>query len=303
MLVRVLFLGLLIASLFVSTAARAAEIVVILSDRSPAFSEFAEHLRQSLQGSQWRIKTVLTAETLVEQAALREADAWVSVGAEALRVSLAQPQAPAVLAALVSRQTYERTIAAASRPRAGVGAVILDQPAARQIALLHQLFPERKRLGLLTSTESRSFANRIKSVAGAWQLDIEEAADDAAVVPAASRLLARIDVLLAQPDSVVYNRSNVRPILLASYRFRRPVIGFSAAFASAGALAAIYSTPLQIAGQVGEILTSGRKLPQGMVSPERFTLSYNRQVAQSLGIDLPEETVVLRALENRRYEP
>lgn len=300
--VRANFRYLLIVCLFIVLPARAADLAIVLSDRTPAFGEFAEQLRLSLQGSAWRVKSVLVADNLGESAA-RDVDAWVVVGAEALRQALLQTQAPPILAALLTRHSYERHLAVATRPRNGIAAVVLDQPVGRQLALLQQLFPERRRLGLLTSADSRAFAARIKA-AGSWQLEIEDASDDAAVVAAATRLLARSEVLLAQPDPLIYHRNNIRPILLASYRFRRPVVGFSTAFVGAGAIAALYSTPQQIAGQVAELLSAGgKKLPQGVIYPDRFSLAYNRQVAQSLGIDLPEENAVLRALENRRFEP
>jgi putative ABC transport system substrate-binding protein len=62
------------------------------------------------------------------------------------------------------------------------------------------------------------------------------------------------DVLLALPDSNIYNSKTVKNILLTSYRYRKPVIGFSKNFVDAGALAAIYSDTEMIAMTASKLI-------------------------------------------------
>jgi hypothetical protein len=53
--------------------------------------------------------------------------------------------------------------------------------------------------------------------------------------------IGKAEVLLATPDSTVYNTENIRNILLSTYRHNQGVIGFSADMVKAGALATTYS--------------------------------------------------------------
>lgn len=307
MFFRVLFTFFLVVFLTAFAPARAGDLVLVLSDRGGVYAEFAEALRMSVQGSDWRIVATVTPEALAVDASLRSADVWVSVGTEATRLAMQQARSQAVLAALIPRNSFERLLAkhGTVRPKGGLAAVVLDQPLARQLLFIQHLLPTRKRIGLLAGPEARAslMSNKQLPLAKGLVLETEEVDDDAAVVPAANRLLARSDVLLALPDSLIYSRNNIRPLLLASYRFQRPMIGYSAAFVSAGALAAIYSTPVQIAGQVADALITGRKPMPLIQFPVKYSLSYNRQVAESLGINLPDESVVMRMLETKRHEP
>ena len=100
------------------------------------------------------------------------------------------------------------------------------------------------------------------------------------------------DVLLVIPDSEIYSSSNVRNILLTSYRYQVPLIGISQAYVNAGALGAIFSIPEQLAGQTVEMIiffARSRRLPDPQY-PVLFSISLNQQVARSLGIalDSPE---------------
>ena len=82
-----------------------------------------------------------------------------------------------------------------------------------------------------------------------------------------------------------------------------PVIGYSAAYVRAGALAAAYSTPRQIgqeAAQVARQLWRGGALPTPRY-PRNFSIAINRPLAESLGLNLPDEAAVqqrLQALES-----
>ena len=99
-------------------------------------------------------------------------------------------------------------------------------------------------------------------------------------------------MLLAKPDSSIYNSKTVKNILLTSYRSRKPVIGFSKNFSKAGALASIYSTPTQIAETATSIIdnyiTSGNSFSRKENYPDDFEISINRQVFRALDMDLPD---------------
>jgi len=95
-------------------------------------------------------------------------------------------------------------------------------------------------------------------------------------------------VLLALPDAAIYNTSTIRNILLATYRNKVPLVGFSPGYVKAGALCAVYSTPAQIAAQSLAIIqdyAETRTLPAAHYAKE-FEVSVNEQVARSLGLNI-----------------
>ncbi|MDX9707711.1 MAG: hypothetical protein RBT86_09045, partial [Azospira sp.] len=132
------------------------------------------------------------------------------------------------------------------------------------------------------------------------ELTMETVATEAEVMPALARLLPKVDGLLAVPDSVVYRRDSVRGILLTTYRHQKPLIAFSQSYVSAGATAAVFSTPALSALQVAELV---RALPPGRVSlpppsPAAYpAIAINRQVARSLGLEPPVDALVQKAVE------
>jgi len=127
---------------------------------------------------------------------------------------------------------------------------------------------------------------------------IEMVADEADLLPALKRLLPNSDSLLAVPDATIYNRSNIATILLTSYRAKVPLFGFSPSYVKAGALAAVYSQPAQIALQVAEIiqnLPASGSLPAPQ-SPRYFSVNVNPQVRLSLELSMDDEAQLLQKL-------
>jgi ABC-type uncharacterized transport system substrate-binding protein len=106
-----------------------------------------------------------------------------------------------------------------------------------------------------------------------------------------NRVLNRIapnEVLLAMPDSGVYNAENIRNILLSTYRHKQGVIGFSADMVKAGALASTYSEVEDINAQVAELaaafVATGELAPPQF--PRYFSTIVNEGVARSLDIEV-----------------
>ena len=81
---------------------------------------------------------------------------------------------------------------------------------------------------------------------------------------------------------------------------RVPLIGFSAGLAKAGALLSLYSTAQQQGVQGAAIargvLVDGDELPPPQ-HPRHFTVRVNTHVARSMGLSLPDDATLARALE------
>ena len=124
----------------------------------------------------------------------------------------------------------------------------------------------------------------------AMQLEGESVREEDRVVPLLDRLLRRRDAMLAIVDLLVFNRANVRNVLLTAYRHRVPVFGVSESYAKAGCVAAVYSTPGHIGVQLAEeILAYATDGDAGLPTPQfprYFSVAYNSRVARSLDLYL-----------------
>ncbi|MEJ2394559.1 MAG: hypothetical protein P8Z77_07195, partial [Candidatus Thiodiazotropha sp.] len=104
---------------------------------------------------------------------------------------------------------------------------------------------------------------------------------------ALSYLLDDIDVLLALPDARIHNSLTISHILTTAYRNNLPVVGFSSAYVKAGATAAVYTSPEDIAHQIADTVIE-YLLTQHVVNDRQqasyFSISFNFEVARSLGL-------------------
>lgn len=296
-------MAVLLALLMVMTSAMAGETVtLVLSERGGIYSEFSDAFNNQLsQGDARRsVRLVLADGAQVDAAELANSSLVIAVGAVAARAVARVAGTAPVLCVLVPRAAFERIAEAVKRPRAAFSALYLDQPLARQLALIRLALPGKHRLGVLAGPDAKGQLGRLRNVAthSGFELLHENADDENSIVPALNRLLPQVEVLLAVPDSVVYNRNTARSVLLTTYRHQRPVIAFSQAYVTAGALAAVFSTPSQIARQAAEVV---RALPANAALPapkfpSYFSVAVNRYVARSLALEVADEAALYEEL-------
>lgn len=266
-------------------AARAAELTVWVGREGELQQSFVDALReQTERGGQHSIAQVRTPGSA--QAAANPKSIIVAVGAEAAQAAIAEG-ATALLAVLVSRRDVDNL--RSSAPQARLTAIVLDQPLARRLTMLRTLAPGTESVVALVGPATAARSSEIESAAAALGMKarIANIADESQIVPTLDRLLTEGSALLAMPDASIYNRNTVMSILLTTYRHRKPVIGFTAAYVRAGAVAAVFSSPGDIAAQVAEVL-AGVAGPEQLVSrvlaPSRFEVSINERVSRALGL-------------------
>ncbi|RIX48466.1 MAG: hypothetical protein D3M94_06170 [Rhodocyclales bacterium GT-UBC] len=291
-------LRLLLLYLLLLPAAQAGNVALVLSENSGPYNEFANNYREALDNGNWKISSQGGVDSLSQ--ATPRPDLIIAVGSSALRQVLAQAGSIPVIATLVPRQTYEKLLAESGYRNRRITAIYLDQPPARQAAFLRALLPGKKRVGMLVSTETQGVIGQFRSALNnaGLTLDTEDSDTENTLLPALNTLLQRNNLLLAIPDTTIYRRENIKAILVTTYRHQKPVVAFSAAFVNSGALAALYSTPAQIARQAAEVTSSlGSTLPAPM-SPTQFAVVINSNVAQALDLVIPDEASIRRAILN-----
>lgn len=277
--------------------------VVVPGDRSAAQEEALEALSAELQrGGVQRSEMVLVQAKDVATVAHSGPKLVIALGSVASQALLESGSRVPQLFTLLPRDGFE-SLLSRHKPAGPVAAIYLDQPVARQFALLRLALPKSKNVGLLLGPTSRTAEARLKSAALERQfrpvvVKIEQAD---ALHSALQKVLDEADVLMAVADPMVYNANTIRNILLTSFRARVPLVTFSPAYVKAGAVLAVYSTPKQIGTQAGAIardVLRGKPLPSSQY-PVEFSLSVNPQVADSLGLVLDEGELTkgLRQLE------
>lgn len=231
-----------------------------------------------------------------------ENDLMVPIGLNATR-EVAENHAgrAAVLALLIPHVTAERLVWPAGLSRRKLSHVHIDQPTSRTLGLVAAAFPQAKRVGLVVSGENADTVRSLQQDAARQRLalNVEMVARPEQVAPALREVLPESDVLLLVPDSIAMHGGNARNVLLTTYRYRVPTVGFSEGLARAGAVASVYSSPAQI-GRQGALMAARWKPESGdlplLQSADEFSVSYNSQVARSLGVSLPDLGEVRRKL-------
>lgn len=227
----------------------------------------------------------------------------ITIGLKAARFMESRRHEIAILHTLIPRSSAPGLGLSAGQSQRH-SAIYIDQPINRTMRLITFIEPTPKRLGLLLGPSTIDMRAGITATAGrtGFALDSEYVSESKQVGGAIRRILKKSDILLALPDPLVYNRQTIVSILLSSYHSRIPVIGFSAAYVKAGAIAAVYSTPGDIGRHISDLVwrfLSNR--PSTLPPPEYpryFHVETNRQVSHSLGIDLPSAHVIKQRLES-----
>ena len=286
------------------TAVAQSRITVLITMPTPATAEFTDRLRNELDPASGLKVNVVTEEMLsADRDSLNDDGLVVAVGVQALSQASKLDPKRNVLGVLVPQPSFDKILVDSRRNPRYFSAVFLDQPYPRQIALIKSILPKVSNLGVLFGPTSLQSSYLLQQASQASNLTLIQeniyATDELATK--LRRSLETSAVLLAVPDPLVYNRETAQSILLTSYRYQKPVIGFSQAYVRAGALAAVYSTPQQIARQTAEIIRQHLNKPQTGLpppqSPKYFSVDVNRQVARSLGIEIGDENALSDTLQ------
>jgi hypothetical protein len=210
----------------------------------------------------------------------------VTIGPAALHEVAARRCDCAVISTFTSSQVFRAVVATLPPSRAASMTAVYAEPApADQLRLISLLYARPVRISAILG---RDIAFLKPALQGPVDVQDFTAGEDI------NRILSRIaqnEVLLALPDSEVYNTENIRNILLSTYRHKQAVIGFSADMVKAGALATTYSDIGDINAQVAEMAAS--YVASGVLPPAQFPRYFrtavNEGVAKSLDVRVSDE--------------
>ena len=179
--------------------------------------------------------------------------------------------------------------------------IVLDQPLARYLAFSQFALPIES-IGILTQHRTPLDAETLTRISH-LPLDVRQYEINAQnkLLPVLRELLQDNDALLMLPRQSLYNHDSLRGVLVTSYRHRKPVVSYSPAHIRSGALASIYSSPVDI-GQHLSILMH-RNLDETNNDNTKlhfarfYSIALNPKSASALGIMLPSEEEIRQKLD------
>lgn len=297
---------LLLALLMTGRAAAAAPTVLVITENGAAHEAVADTLRAALAPSVPPNAVAIRDWRQLAAVNVNASQVVVTIGTLAARAVADTAPARPVLHTLVPRTAFEHLV----RPPDAdgrVSAIFLDQPAQRQIGLVRAALPAWSHVALLSGGNDSRLPTQLASAARERQLVVTQArvARDSDLYTALQTVLEEPAVLIAVPDTTVFNAYTIQNVLLTAYRRQSPVVGFSPAYVRAGALLALYSTPEQIGRQAAEAVRAvlqGKPLPPPQ-SPTEFEVGVNAAVARSLGITLEPADVLAARLARQEKTP
>ena len=276
-------------------------VLVVLSDNTAPYRAVLQALDSGLLPPLYAIRVVSAqaVDGAVEQAS--RPDLVITLGVQAAESVDRLPAHVPVLAALVPRDWYAAGGQAFLSKRRDVTVLFIDQPLRRQLRLIREVLPQARVVGVVVSQQRAWLLPQLQSEARSFGLTLNAAVvgPQLGLVAALDKTLADSDVLLALPDPDVFNSATAQTVFLTTYRYREPVVGYSASMTKAGALVSVYSTPAQIGEQTAELAArilaaDGKALPPQF--PADYSVAVNEYVARSLGIQLPPQDAMKKSL-------
>jgi putative tryptophan/tyrosine transport system substrate-binding protein len=297
--VRRLCMGLLIGLFALPLAAQ--NVAVVISEETPIYVEIADNMRRTIDASGMKalkLMTIPVHRLIAGEKEIFRTDFYqlvVTLGAHAANVIAKTDVKAPVLNSLIPRALYDQLYGRGMADGRS-SAIFLDQPFSRQLDLARLIFPGRSRFCVVYGPHSRAYGLEFERAAlvkgySVVAEGVERASD---LGPVLLRALPRCEFLFALPDADIVNRNTIQQILLTSYHSNDPVLAFSAAHVKAGALAAVFSTPEQVARQTAEVIlkfcSEGKFILPPPHYPRYWGISVNRQVARSFGMVISEDS-------------
>jgi ABC-type uncharacterized transport system substrate-binding protein len=207
----------------------------------------------------------------------------ITIGGDALDAVIARKVDIPLVATMIMRSEQARGPRLAS-------AIHLDIPLADILAELKSVFPLKTRVAVIRNPSlagQADTASLARARALGFSVQITDCRNPEELLQALRSLKGRVDFVLCLPDTVLYNGTTVKPIILASLESHLLIVAFSQSFVRAGAAIGVYPDFRDIGIQTGAI--AQRQLAGQPVAaeegPRKLVVAVNQRVIRLLGIE------------------
>jgi ABC-type uncharacterized transport system substrate-binding protein len=271
-------------------------ILAVISNNGKVYQDFYSTLQDKLHKD---IAVTQANISEINSELLNNYNYIVPIGYKAARnVSKYKIKPPVIYSLIPDNESLQRNI---SCKNTTCYKIYINQPVKRYIELFNIIFPKGKNIVLATTKENSIELQKIKAASKKTGIVYKEVYIKQRNIIARTLIneLNANDVLLALPNSKIYNASNAKSIILSTYHANVPIIAYSKSFAKAGALVSLYSSIEDVAGKtaniVNKIIINGSQ-KQKEYYPDDFTIEINYAVARSLNISIEPENVIKRKI-------
>jgi hypothetical protein len=278
-------------------AVKTDEVIIVKSSDNVYYDTSAatliEHADESLS-----FRILLPGQLNPDIGASDEGRIFISFGAAATRAVRQHDANARLISAYLTLEQYQQLAIAEQL------AILLDQPLQRYLDFC-KLLLDLDSVGIILD------GNLISDQAPTSPADGQDLSlnqyridGDNKLLPVLRLLLRENDALLMLPRQSIYNPDTLKAVLLTSYRNQKPAISYSPAHVRAGALASIYSSPVDIGRHLAQVVNRQIEQPattsNGFEYARFYSIATNPSVAQALAIDLPDEPDLRSGLDQRR---
>lgn len=279
-------------------ADESSKLLIVINSDEGVYQDIVHRLSKSpaIQTGSYQVATLGDQENIRQL--LEPADAILTIGTRAAEEVYRHKPTTPVLSALITKSGFthlaEKHYASLESALAkNVSAIFLDQPLDRLFRLGKLLLPDSSHTGVLTTDSfPAGKAPRLPTaISRDSTLEYVVIGDDSRPINTLSPVFSRSDFVIALPGKKSVTVSAARWILEISSLSRTPVIAYSRKYARSGALAAIYTSPENVALQIGRVLADTDSLQIGSAhihAPTEFSVEINIAVANALGIAVNE---------------
>ena len=283
-------LALLLSLHSIAAPADSKRVVVVKSSENAYFDQTIETL-QKHAGASVELDSLLFEDfENMEPAAL-----FIALGYRAAARVASLVQETPVINAYLTLEQY-RQLGDRRHPT-----VLLDQPLARYLAF-SKFALQVDSIGILTQDRIPLDRDALELL-GDLPLEARqyEVNTNSKLLPTLRELLEQDDALLMLPRQSLYNQDSLKGVLMTSYRSRKPVVSYSPAHVKSGALASIYSSPVDIGRHLSMLMHESLDNAGGGAARPHFarfyTITLNSSVASALGLTLPSEAQLRQRLD------
>jgi putative ABC transport system substrate-binding protein len=280
------------------------QVMIVTNSGTPAYDEVLESLQKGL--SRYAVCVVdlhqkEAGNDLGEGLRLKSLKLVISIGSEAAEAVTAQhPAVP-----LIATATLPQLFAKETSHIRMLSVLSVQVPLSLVLENVKRVFPAKSRLGIIRNpalADAGPESMKAEAEAAGFSVRVVECSSPGRLLDALQSLKDHVDLVLCFPDAALYNSATVKPLVLASLRYRLPLIGFSESFVRAGAVAGVYPDFREAGTRAAEL--AQRTLSGQPVSKidhlRKCRVAVNQNISRLLGLSFAqppgagEEFIVIR---------
>ncbi len=211
----------------------------------------------------------------------------IAVGVDALRLLLNGKARMPLLTTMCFRADLKRSGILNSVDLRLAGAMWLDLQVQQIVNGLRLVFPDADRIAVIRNPAQSDLGTQVHKQSTGGAIRFVDCSDPSELMPELRKLRGQVDFVICLPDSTLYNKTTVEPLILSSLELRLPLVGFSLSFVKAGAAVGVYPDFADIGRQTA--LMALRCLEGGSETreetPHRTMVAANQRVLHLIGRD------------------